>query len=65
MVFSEVVMDMVVVHTLALLSVFDHYSQMSKIGNKKRVVGLQDIFNLIPDVTNQRSASLSARESRI
>lgn len=30
----------VVIHPLVLLSVVDHYSRMSKIGNQKRVVGV-------------------------
>ena len=30
----------VVVHPLVLLSVVDHFTRMSKIGNQKRVVGV-------------------------
>lgn len=30
----------VVIHPLVLLSVVDHYTRMSKIGNQKRVVGV-------------------------
>ena len=30
----------VVIHPLVLLSVVDHYTRMSKIGNQKRVVGI-------------------------
>ena len=64
MVFSEVVMDMVVVHTLALLSVFDHYSRMSKIGNQKRVVGLLLGSWSSTGVLDIASASSSLEEKR-
>lgn len=30
----------VIIHPLVLLSVVDHYTRMSKIGNQKRVVGV-------------------------
>lgn len=30
----------VIIHPLVLLSVVDHYTRMSKIGNQKRVIGV-------------------------
>ena len=40
MVLTEVVLEKVVVQPLVLTSVVDHFSQMTKINNQKRVVGL-------------------------
>lgn len=38
--FSTAKVSKVIIHPLVLLSVVDHYTRMSKIGNQKRVVGV-------------------------
>lgn len=37
---GELTATKVIIHPLVLLSVVDHYTRMSKIGNQKRVVGV-------------------------
>lgn len=37
---GELATTKVIIHPLVLLSVVDHYTRMSKIGNQKRVVGV-------------------------
>lgn len=37
---GELLTTKVIIHPLVLLSVVDHYTRMSKIGNQKRVVGV-------------------------
>lgn len=37
---GELTTTKVIIHPLVLLSVVDHYTRMSKIGNQKRVIGV-------------------------